>query len=358
MQKHTKTLLALTIAILTWSSSFVFIRLCLHSYSPGNLALFRYLIVSVTMLFFYLKLPKRTKPTLKQFIQLFFLGFFGIGLYMIALNYGEITVTASISSFIIGMNPVVAMLFAMLFFNEKISVKRWLGVGISVIGLIIIAVVIIIIVVFTALGIGDTKKVNVQFICKPWQPVTGGEKCAECGTDGYPCSRYACQSLGVNCRLLNEGTGQEVCTNIGAGDLSAPRISPMLESLSKGFKYDSVSDKGMKIVSGENDGCLKANSPVAFGIKLDEASYCRYNVKHTDNFDLMTDENGGDFGFSNIFLYNHTHFFEVPDLTSLGIESYDPSKRMDFNLYVRCIDGNGNGKDSSDKNKKGGNLPR
>lgn len=139
MQKHSKTLLALAIAILTWSSSFVFIRLCLHSYSPGNLALFRYLIVSITMLFFYMRLPKRTKPTLKQFIQLFFLGFFGIGLYMIALNYGEITVTASISSFIIGMNPVVAMLFAMLFFNEKISVKRWMGVGVSVIGLIIIA---------------------------------------------------------------------------------------------------------------------------------------------------------------------------------------------------------------------------
>ena len=134
-----KIFFALAIAILSWSSSFVFIRLCLHSYSPGALALFRYLIVSVVMLFFYMRLPKRTKPTLKQFIQLFFLGFFGIGLYMIALNYGEITVTASITSFIIGMNPIVSMLWAMLFFNEKISMKRWLGVAVSVIGLGIIA---------------------------------------------------------------------------------------------------------------------------------------------------------------------------------------------------------------------------
>src|SRR3990167_9216580 len=134
-----KTILAIAIAILSWSSSFVFIRLCLHTYSPGALALFRYLIVSVVMLFFYMRLPKRTKPTLQQAIQLFFLGFFGIGLYMIALNYGEITVTASITSFIIGMNPIVSMFWAMLFFHEKISLKRWLGVFVSVAGLAIIA---------------------------------------------------------------------------------------------------------------------------------------------------------------------------------------------------------------------------
>lgn len=125
--------------MVSWSSSFVFIRVCLHSFTPGALALFRYLIVSATMLLFYFQLKKRTKPTGKQLLQLFLLGFSGIGLYMILLNYGEITVSASITSFIIGMNPIVSMLWSMLFFGEKISVKRWLGVGVSVIGLVIIA---------------------------------------------------------------------------------------------------------------------------------------------------------------------------------------------------------------------------
>ena len=133
-----KTLIATCIAILSWSSSFVFIRICLHSYSPGVLALFRYLIVSATLLIFYLRLKKRTKPTLKQFGQLFFLGFFGIGLYMIALNYGEVTVTASIASFIIGLNPIISMLWAMLFFREKVHYKCWVGVGVSLLGLYII----------------------------------------------------------------------------------------------------------------------------------------------------------------------------------------------------------------------------
>src|SRR3990167_2993604 len=94
-----KTVFAILIAILSWSSSFVFIRVSLKSYSPGELALFRYLIVSSIMLIFYLRLRKRKMPDLRQSIQLFFLGFFGIGLYMIALNYGEITISASITSF-------------------------------------------------------------------------------------------------------------------------------------------------------------------------------------------------------------------------------------------------------------------
>lgn len=133
-------ILAVAVSILSWSSSFVFIRLCLHTYSPGVLALFRYLIVSAVMLIFYLKLKKRHRPTIHQAIQLFLLGFFGIGCYMIALNYGEITVSASITSFIIGMNPIVSMLWASLFFKEKISGKRWMGVGVSMIGLSIIAI--------------------------------------------------------------------------------------------------------------------------------------------------------------------------------------------------------------------------
>lgn len=127
-------------ALVTWSSSFVFIRIGLLGFSPGALALFRYLIVSAVMLIFYYRVKKRTRPNFSQAIQLFFLGFFGIGLYTIALNYGEITVSASIASFIIGMNPIVAMLFTTIVFQESISLKRWLGVGVSVIGLIVIAV--------------------------------------------------------------------------------------------------------------------------------------------------------------------------------------------------------------------------
>lgn len=134
-----KTALAIATAVISWSSSFVFIRVCLKSYDAGDLALFRYVIVSAVMLIFYMRLKKRNIPTWRELIQLFTLGFFGIGVYMVALNYGEKTVSASITSFIISTNPLVSLAWAAIFFNEKISTKRWIGVTVSIIGLLVIA---------------------------------------------------------------------------------------------------------------------------------------------------------------------------------------------------------------------------
>ena len=223
------------------------------------------------------------------------------------------------------------------------------AIGLGPIGLILIVIVIIVIVIMAALGIGDMKKIKVEFQCQPWQPPLGGTGCSKCGTDGYECSQYACQSLGQTCRLINEGTKEEKCVDISPNDIKSPIITLWDEALSSGFKYKEASDRGIKIASEENEGCLKANDLITFGIKLDEPGYCRFNIKHTSNFDSMIEgEKGGDLGGSNLFMDKHAHFFSVPDLTSLGVPGYDPMKKAEYNLYIRCIDGNGNGKDSAE----------
>ncbi len=228
------------------------------------------------------------------------------------------------------------------------GIAAWTGVlALGPIGLIVLALVIIVIVVFKVIGIGDTKKKIVEFECKPWQPPTGGAKCGECGKDGYSCSKYSCQTLGVNCRLLNEGTGNESCVDIGRGDISAPRMNAWNEALSEGYKYETVSERGFKVVNNENDGCIKSNEFVTFGINLNEPGQCRYNTKHTNNYEEMNNDDGGEFGFRNLFLYNHSQFLTIPDMTSFGLGN-DPTKRAEYNMYVRCIDGNGNGKDSAE----------
>lgn len=135
----TKIFIALAIAVLSWSSSFVFIRVALQAYAPGDLALFRYLIVSAVMLIFYSNLKTRYRPTWTELFRIFFFGVIGIGCYMLALNYAEKTVTASISSFIIGMNPVLTLLFAKIFLKEPIDRRQWCGVAVGVLGLLIIA---------------------------------------------------------------------------------------------------------------------------------------------------------------------------------------------------------------------------
>lgn len=142
------------------------------------------------MLFFYARLKNHTKPNRQQFAQLFFLGFFGFAVYMVALNYGEITVSAGITSFIIGMNAIVTMILSTLFFNEKINIKRWLGVGVSVIGLMIISIaklhhgsndwgILILLIAVVAAGIYNVSQ---KPLLNTFHPIEVSAISAWCGT--------------------------------------------------------------------------------------------------------------------------------------------------------------------------------
>lgn len=125
--------------VILWSSSLVAIRIGLHGYSPGALAVLRYLVASFCLLILYWRLPKRRTPTWRELLYIIFIGILGIGVYNIAINYGEIVVPAGIAGFIIGLMPVFTMIFAFFVLKERVPVKCWLGVLISLIGLLFIA---------------------------------------------------------------------------------------------------------------------------------------------------------------------------------------------------------------------------
>lgn len=135
-----KAALAIITTVTLWASAFVVIRIGLQGYHPGSLALLRYLIASAGMLVLYLMSPKRSKIAPKDILPLALTGIIGIGIYNITLNYGEVSVTAGISCFIVSMIPVAVMLLAVLFLGEVVSLKRWIGFIISVCGVTIIAI--------------------------------------------------------------------------------------------------------------------------------------------------------------------------------------------------------------------------
>lgn len=131
--------LCLWVTVILWSSSLVAIRIGLHGYSPGGLAVLRYLIASFCLLILYLKLPVRHIPNWRDLLYITFIGVLGIGVYNVAINYGEIVVPAGIAGFIIGLMPVFTMIFAFFLLKERVPIKSWLGVLISFIGLFLIA---------------------------------------------------------------------------------------------------------------------------------------------------------------------------------------------------------------------------
>ncbi len=209
-------------------------------------------------------------------------------------------------------------------------------------------VVIVILIIFSLLGIGKTRERNVEFKCMPWQPPAGGAKCELCNSDDLPCSKYKCETFGKTCRYLNGGTGNEVCVNIAPNDVAPPTISVDDEVLSSGFAYQNSQATGVKIKNtAVIDGCLQEHSVVNWGILLNEQGQCKFSEQHTENFDEMESFFGAD-GENNNYRLNHSIPTVMPSLDEIGISGADPNRRGTYNLYVRCQDASGNGKDSAE----------
>lgn len=134
-----RVFLALFLTVLGWSSSFIFIRLGLESYSAIIITFGRYLLAAILAIFIYYYLPNKTKISFFVRIQALLCGMIGMGIYSFTTGLGEITVPASIAGFIIGLMPLFASLLATFLFKEPLSKRLIIGIGLSLAGLAIIA---------------------------------------------------------------------------------------------------------------------------------------------------------------------------------------------------------------------------
>lgn len=135
-----KVKFGLFISIFLWASAFVGIRIGLTSYSPGSLALLRFLIASVCMAVIYFRHSSCQKVPWHDRLKLALLGVAGIGVYNVCLNYGEITVSAGIASFVIGLMPVLTVLLSVMFLKERPSRTVYFGILISLSGLVLMVI--------------------------------------------------------------------------------------------------------------------------------------------------------------------------------------------------------------------------
>lgn len=140
MMESFKVNCVLLLTVLLWASAFVGIRVGLVGYSPGSLALFRFLVASVCMAIIYHAQGIQKNMPWSDRTALLLAGAGGIGIYNVCLNWGEITVTAGVASFVIGLMPVMTVFLSFLFLHEKLSVKAWMGVFLSLFGLLLLAV--------------------------------------------------------------------------------------------------------------------------------------------------------------------------------------------------------------------------
>jgi drug/metabolite transporter (DMT)-like permease len=133
-----RTLLALGFALMLWASAFAGIRAGLHGFTPGNLAVLRFLVASA-VLGIYAGLAHFRRPELRDIPGLIASGAIGISFYNLALNYGETRVAAGAASLLIASTPIWTALAARIWLHEQLSATGWFGVLLSFAGVALIA---------------------------------------------------------------------------------------------------------------------------------------------------------------------------------------------------------------------------
>ena len=134
----TRILLAIAFTLLVWASAFAGIRAGLRSYSPANLAIFRFIIASL-VLAIYAKVAHFRRPEVRDIPGLIVTGAIGISFYNLALNYGETGVAAGAASLLIASTPIWTALFARFTLDERLSTMGWFGILLSFVGIALIA---------------------------------------------------------------------------------------------------------------------------------------------------------------------------------------------------------------------------
>lgn len=192
------------------------------------------------------------------------------------------------------------------------------------------------------------KKEIVQFICEPWQPPVGGNRCDECNKDlQKPCSEYRCKSLGQACNIVNKGTSDQLCVWTNKNDVTAPIISPWDEALKPTGLRSVKEGNGYRVVDPKDPkGCLQPFSRLEFGVQTNEPSQCRLDI---DANNTRYDQMNYLFGSNALFDYTHAQTnFRVPNPNQQGESGEAPVIHNNgaYTFYVRCIDANGNGQDA------------
>ncbi len=129
-----RLVVALLFLALLWGSAFPVIKLALSGLSVVDLTLARHLIASLAFVCYLAFTRKRLWPARSDIGYFLLLGFIGITVYHLALNYGELYVSAGATSLIIATAPAITAVLAFFFLAERLPLCGWVGIAVSFAG--------------------------------------------------------------------------------------------------------------------------------------------------------------------------------------------------------------------------------
>lgn len=133
------TALAILFTLVSWAAAFVGIRDTVRYLSPGSLAVTRYIVASI-VLAVMLAVSRAPLPARRDWPRLAIVGFLGITVYNLALNYGSQFIQSGSAAFVVNTAPIFTAIFAAVMLRERITPVAIGGILIGFVGTTLVLV--------------------------------------------------------------------------------------------------------------------------------------------------------------------------------------------------------------------------
>jgi drug/metabolite transporter (DMT)-like permease len=125
--------------VLLWSTGFTGIRYGIPYAPPFTFIAVRMAIASILLALISLAITKRFTHDLSTIGKSVLVGATIHGAYLGGCFYGvKQGMPAGITALICSLQPVLVSLFSSIFFQEKLSIRKWLGLGLGLTGLVLV----------------------------------------------------------------------------------------------------------------------------------------------------------------------------------------------------------------------------
>lgn len=132
-----RTLAAVAIALLTWSSAYAAIAYALPSFTPGEVAFAR-LAIGAACFAVLLVIRRVPMPARRDWPQLAVLGVIGLSSYHLCLNYAETRIASGTASILIALVPAATAAVSAIWLRERLSARALTGLGVALVGVLLV----------------------------------------------------------------------------------------------------------------------------------------------------------------------------------------------------------------------------
>lgn len=133
---HTRSMLLLLLTMTVWGSTFVVTKGLVEIWPPFTLALVR--VGLGTLVLMPLAIARHQRGTRLPWGTIWLMGLLGVTLYYLTFNLAMVYISASQGALVQASIPAMTALVAVVWLRERATVTRWLGIALSVGGVLIV----------------------------------------------------------------------------------------------------------------------------------------------------------------------------------------------------------------------------